>query len=174
MTEPPDLTALRALADAATPGPWQAQEEPNAVLYGNGMFVFYARVRNSSEEYPWIEGKSSEVVIKPEDAAYIAAANPEAITALLDEIERLRAKVARLSEPDIFWGRNYPDTDYCSAQDVLDDADPNEAIVEVHQARRLPPVFMTEAIINRELHVMEFPSREEAQAWLDAQTEEPE
>lgn len=52
--------ALRALAEAATPGPWNAETLP----FDYGM--------------------------PPHDADYIAAAHPAAVLALLDEVERLR------------------------------------------------------------------------------------
>jgi len=86
MTELPDLTALRALANAATPEPWwQGRSRPWRVYAENGLVAVPNGVMHTDAEV---------------NAAYIAAAHPEAITALLDEIGRLRAEVARLSEAD--------------------------------------------------------------------------
>lgn len=83
---------LRALAEAATPGPWEAD--------GNEVSQHWSRPE------PWKTVASSEVAcmsycyggsgrgIEDEaDAAYIAAADPSTMLALLDEIESLRDQV---------------------------------------------------------------------------------
>lgn len=67
---------LRALAEAATPGPWEVVGE-SVVTDGNAATVAV------------IEAPDYE-----EDAAYIAAANP---TAVLDLLDRLAAAEARAS-----------------------------------------------------------------------------
>lgn len=66
------LADLRRLAEAATPGPWEQSE--------GGMYVDVVDDDSQVAE-----------VIRRADAAFIAAANPAAVLALLDEIERLRA-----------------------------------------------------------------------------------
>lgn len=81
-----DLAALRLLAQAATqPGPWTVLCEPQGkgrhsyrVLDANGMWV-------------------AEFDDAEHDAAFVAAANPTAILALLDRCERAEAEVERLT-----------------------------------------------------------------------------
>jgi hypothetical protein len=68
---------LRRLAEAATPGPW--------VDCGDGA------VRQPSEGVGW----HAEAYL-PADAAYIAAANPAVILALLDRVDSLTAENERL------------------------------------------------------------------------------
>ena len=72
-----DLDALAALAEAATPGPWNHIE--NDVLAEHGRVVIYSRDMDR------------------EDAAYIAAADPTRILALLAERDALLAEVDRLN-----------------------------------------------------------------------------
>ncbi len=96
-------------------------------------------------------------------------ADPWVDEVLAVEVRRLRAEVARLSEPDMFWNGGCPDTPYLSAQDVLDDACAGQLIVEVEQAHRLPSKFVAEVCgDDDEPRTMEFPTREAAEAWLDA------
>lgn len=66
-----ELAKLRALAESATPGPWIHNE--------------YGSVRNPYGQWMLNAGSVS-------DAAYIAAASPQTVLALLDEIERLRSQ----------------------------------------------------------------------------------
>ena len=70
-----DHNELRALAQAATPGPWQAQQ------------------RNKQEAI-YIVGPAGVPpachAFYDDNATYIAAANPATVLALLDEVERLR------------------------------------------------------------------------------------
>ena len=72
-----DLTALRAALDAAT----QGERELSPL----GTTVYTPRVPGAPVE--WVALLSNRA---PEDAAYIVAAQPRAVLALLDEIERLR------------------------------------------------------------------------------------
>lgn len=67
-----ELAEIRDLAEKATPGHW---EDVAACL-----------------ECP------REVGISRQDLAYIAAANPKTVLALLDEVKRLREEVARLDK----------------------------------------------------------------------------
>jgi hypothetical protein len=80
---------LRRLAEAATPGPWETIG--NLVCRGLGGV---ARVENDGTDYSTGEPLSDEAIEATEqaDAAYIAAANPQTILALLDEREALQAK----------------------------------------------------------------------------------
>lgn len=75
----PDLAALRALAEKATPGPWAPDAEGSIVLRVGTEFKL------SGCFYHW-------------DAAYIAAAHPGAVLALLDEVERLRGALVALAD----------------------------------------------------------------------------
>ena len=80
-----DWKKLRELAEAATPGPWENRpgiDPPGDIIapglgeYGPKPFITHVG--------SW--GRSA-------DAAFIAAANPQTVLALLDEIERLRARL---------------------------------------------------------------------------------
>ncbi len=83
-----ELGELERLANAATKGPWKASvvstvTSPNFVRrWGN------------------VEAESDRVVEMADapDAAFIAAANPETIKALVAEVRRLRAIVADLAD----------------------------------------------------------------------------
>jgi hypothetical protein len=69
-----DLDKLERLARAATPGPWRQREQRDdgstLASYEQGCFV----------ESPNMAG---------EDAAYIAAANPSVVLALIERLRRL-------------------------------------------------------------------------------------
>jgi len=67
---------LRKLAEAATPGPWIAGNG-NVLSDTTGMSHFRPALRCGFG--------------RPDDAEYIAAANPATVLALLDELDRLRA-----------------------------------------------------------------------------------
>jgi hypothetical protein len=85
-----DTKSLRELAQGATKGPWVSHEE-------NG--------------FPYVLGPDDELLGGPvtiadgsehlsiADAAYIAAASPDVILGLLDEVERLRAERDRQRQP---------------------------------------------------------------------------
>lgn len=88
---------LRALAEAATPGPWQANvlgSEGYAVVGDTGRRFAGDRVRLGHIARC---GHESWEIDKA-NAAYIAAASPDVILALLDEIEAHR-QTAHLSDP---------------------------------------------------------------------------
>lgn len=91
MTKPLNpASELRGLAEAATPGPWTVEEGDYSLCYvaGNHKGDLHDAV--------------AEMVI-PDDAAYIAAANPQAILGLLDRIAELEAERAVLET----WHRLY-------------------------------------------------------------------
>ena len=94
MTSPtPDLAELRRLAEAATPGPWHAAT--GAALQTDAgvdaTHVWYCRWRD--ERFLSISKVLDNELDQttPEDAAYIAAANPAAVLALLDKLDALAA-----------------------------------------------------------------------------------
>ena len=69
-----DTTKLRELSQNATPGPW---EQINHIVF------------TETGDLEWVvaNARSGNSII---DAEYIAAANPAAVLALLDEVDRLR------------------------------------------------------------------------------------
>ena len=87
--ETPDVAELRRLAEAATPGPWSLTDGDPAM---SGQHWTIRRqgvpgIRISGFTYGF-NG----------DAAFIAAANPAAVLALLDERDALRAELAHMTE----------------------------------------------------------------------------
>ena len=106
--------ALRARAEAATPGPWQVvtYRTPFSITRHDGTTCSgehvgrdIATVRHhpqSHAPYPIVTlgiGVTQEtpvhfVFIRPEDADYLAAVSPEVVLALLDTIDSLRASLA--------------------------------------------------------------------------------
>lgn len=97
MTAPANTAELKRLAEAATPGPWQnGIDDLEGVVSlgsendGNVICLPPSRLMVLSLE-EW-----------PDNAAYIAAANPEAILSLISTIERLAEENAGLREGLIF------------------------------------------------------------------------
>lgn len=87
MTEltPERLAALRGVAEAATPGPWDV-----VGLDGCGGPYALRMPHRSGCTWYGVEG-----IKRREDAEYFVAMNRNTVLALLDEIERLRADAAR-------------------------------------------------------------------------------
>ena len=81
MTDP---TELRRLAEAATPGPWRTSKADDTAIMS-----FDNDVAHTVGIYE-VEAETMEA-----DAAYIAAANPAAILALLDRLARVETLVAQ-------------------------------------------------------------------------------
>jgi hypothetical protein len=89
----PDVTALRALAEEATPGPWESMVSDSGLSYRcldarviterEGDLVANADYDGGAEGPHGAEGA---------DAHYIAAANPAAILALLDRLAAVTAQ----------------------------------------------------------------------------------
>lgn len=80
--------ALRALAEKATPGPWVHAKDMGHI--GSVEIMSGACIVQVQALKPR-DGERRDI-----DAAYIAAANPAAVLALLDEVERLKGAL-RLS-----------------------------------------------------------------------------
>lgn len=82
---------LRALAEKATPGPWTAYCRDvgwrKGTPWSPDRFLQW-----DLEGPPQPDGRGQ--FYEP-DARYIAAASPDAILAILDELDRLEAEVAR-------------------------------------------------------------------------------
>lgn len=109
--KPVDLDELERLAKAATDGPWIMQED-----CGNckGRHIVESRVESEMGEYgsilsSWhpevvgccLEGGLGPNVdrwVAPADAAFIAAANPQTVLALIARLRALSAAVPTISE----------------------------------------------------------------------------
>lgn len=77
-----DHAALRALAEAATPGPFRR------VSFADGTEGVVATIQGTTMELATCCNGLARA-----NADYIAAAHPQAVLALLDEVERLRAAI---------------------------------------------------------------------------------
>lgn len=82
------LFALEAAARAATPGPWCQDYKKFSHVYPTGQSS------TLSKPIAVVNGGTHTGTMT--NAAYIAAANPAAVLALIDEVRRLRAAVARV------------------------------------------------------------------------------
>ena len=93
------MTTLRQLAEAATPGPWYAHENgtiwrrPIKDLYQYGGGVAGDKSIASASK-GWHDENAKGYPVEA-NAAYIAAANPAAILALLDTIDAQRKLLER-------------------------------------------------------------------------------
>ena len=95
----PDLAELRRLAEAATPGPWEA-DGLEVCQHWSLPEPWRAVVNAEITCGPYCYGGSARPIERDEDAAFIAAANPSVVLALLDaaaERDALAAKVERLT-----------------------------------------------------------------------------
>jgi hypothetical protein len=100
---------LRELAQAATPGPWY-HHNPDDALYMNAFYISESPVEHEPEEEEFHKAcialtlyqigriGGNRLVTHPqyaENTAYIAAADPSTILALLAELDRLRSGLER-------------------------------------------------------------------------------
>lgn len=99
MSQGQDIEKLRELAEAATPGPWFVYEGSSwrriGITPGRGsydMAVLAPCV--ASDGHPDLTSTSG---LREENLAFIAAANPATILALLDDRAALLARVESLS-----------------------------------------------------------------------------
>lgn len=88
---PEDLEALKKAAEGATPGPWEVPESIHGDPYITERGVGILRggcvaVADTRDDY----GRSN--------AAYIAAASPDVVLALVERVERAEGAVAALRE----------------------------------------------------------------------------
>lgn len=94
-----DLKKLRELAEVATPGPWEVSGTGQQVLkeadvpYGDQRIC---ETNSMASHYP---GKTSCW----KNIAFIAAANPETVIALIDRIEKLELQLKEASEVAQFY-----------------------------------------------------------------------
>jgi hypothetical protein len=87
-----DTKRLRELAQSATPGPWSQVDTP----WGDGTWVCtgtgdpHGQMPIADCEMHCHEDEYNSEPRVHDNAAFIAAANPQAVLGLLDEVERLR------------------------------------------------------------------------------------
>lgn len=89
-----DLT-LRKAAEAATPGPWKTHLVDDTCVVADSVDVATTCDSSNVERS---DSYNNDFERMEADAAYIAAANPQAILALLDERDALTARVAELEK----------------------------------------------------------------------------
>lgn len=83
----PDIKAIKAAAEAATPGPW-VEAGPS---YGEPKPRFFnSVVTDEDEDGDWLDICCSTSDNTDADMTHIATANPATVIALCDEVERLR------------------------------------------------------------------------------------
>jgi len=107
-----DECELRRLAEAATPGPWEwvgGPPEPFALKSNgkDGKAYQYVLHGESGRVYSEYSDDPDFIEVSIDDSAYIAAANPARVLALLDEIERMRESIRQLFDTRVM--RTYPD-----------------------------------------------------------------
>lgn len=85
---------LRSLAESATPGPWTWHSTEDSPQWGDrgpyltgpdGQLVLSAEG----------DGDGANLYVEASNSAYIAALHPQALLALLDELDKLRTQVGR-------------------------------------------------------------------------------
>ena len=91
---PLDLPALEELAKAATPGPWTAEDSSKPpmrsfLIQSGGRVV--ARYLSFDDHLAFAH-RDAEPERVSANAAYIAAANPETVLALIERIRALEAE----------------------------------------------------------------------------------
>lgn len=94
-TETIDTANLRALAEAATPGPWIHYPEDNIIVAEGQEHATLIDVCARSLHVPPVQ--------RDANAALIAAANPAAILALLDRLAAAEARNATLTDDAARW-----------------------------------------------------------------------
>jgi hypothetical protein len=87
------MTDLRKAAEAATPGPWKTHLIDDTTIVSDRVDVATTCDSSNVERS---DSYNNDFERMEADAAYIAAANPQAILALLDERDALTARVAAL------------------------------------------------------------------------------
>ena len=97
----PDLTQLKKLAEAATPGPWKMAgtvDKPWPVISSHDHERGYQihSMAHVKDIYPDVWPHMFEKYCR--DAAYIAAVHPGVVLALLEDVARLREENERLKE----------------------------------------------------------------------------
>ena len=144
MNENLDLTQLRAVAEAATPGPWTLEYD-NADDWeagiNDGDYPYALQGPRNCSYDNWADkrlvkdelNRVSEISqMVDEDAKFIAAFDPPTILALLVRVERAEQQVARVRavcESDAYEVSNeFGDYDAVAVENILDalDGESNE------------------------------------------------
>lgn len=112
------LAELRAKAEAATPGPWIVWNGPEYEGGGADLCIGAGETWLANMDHRingqnpfgfpgWAQVSECDIASTSDEqaanAAFIAAADPTTLLALVDEVERLRARVAELEE-QVSWG----------------------------------------------------------------------
>ncbi|HEJ1456489.1 TPA: ead/Ea22-like family protein [Pseudomonas aeruginosa] len=88
-----DINRLKVLAERATPGPWSAAwEEGDDTAWPNLFPVIQA---GNGEVVIGNEGFYTDLEQDKANATFCAAANPQAILGLIDEVERLEEELSQ-------------------------------------------------------------------------------
>lgn len=92
---PVDIAELVRLARAATPGPWK-----NTTSYPAGEFIVHSTTAMVGDTHQ--RQRITPCMIEA-NAAYIAAAHPQAILRLCEEMREMRAVVDEQANDDGIW-----------------------------------------------------------------------
>lgn len=87
------LAQLKAVAEAATEGPWKPKNMPVPAIH-DGNAPYSAVVTDNSDE--WIVCTST--MPNDPDLQHIATFDPPMVAALMDEIDHLREQVAAMGD----------------------------------------------------------------------------
>lgn len=94
MDETEKYAELRKLAEAATPGPWES-DDTTVSQHWSRPEPWLDVVNDEIACMAYCYGGSVRPIERPEDAAYIAAANPTAVLELLDRLEAAETALER-------------------------------------------------------------------------------
>ena len=115
--ETPDAAELRRLAEAATPGPWEAF---GAVDGRRGERWLGVTTDMRATEAARAGDVFAAQGCTRQDVLFIAAANPAVVLALLDERDALAAKVERVRALATEWATQPTDYDEDTEQQIED------------------------------------------------------
>lgn len=90
-----DIAALRKVAKAATPGPWNARE-PSQWEGDDETLIWQGAVTSGSGTLTWDDHGGE--VFKVDDALHIATFDPPTVLALLDQLEELQWRLDGLDK----------------------------------------------------------------------------
>ena len=100
----PSTVRLKRLAEEATPGPWFQEKYPI-----DGSMEPMPQIHNEIEEIAATTYRRKSHDQHIVDAAYIAAANPEAVLGLIARIEKLEAALQFYADPRTYEGGHNDD-----------------------------------------------------------------
>jgi hypothetical protein len=93
-----EMKRLRELAEKATPGPWDCDDADESRGGYNAHAGWFSVSKARTEDMVLTNQPEMGMFDRRADAAFVVAANPQTVLALLDEIERLRASHALRDE----------------------------------------------------------------------------